>query len=123
MSLFITFPLPSQRVDVSTCAWAGRHPAQGRGVEAWRGDLPALAWLRTEGGMSDGQSPRWRVQGAPGGRGRRRLLGVGPRVAAGLVLHLGHAAPLAQAPVPQQPVCPREVLGGGKREGEREERL
>jgi hypothetical protein len=63
--------------------------------------------------MSDGQPPRRGVQGAPGGRRRRGLLGVGPGVAAGLVLHLGHAAPLAQAPMPQQPVCPREVLGRG----------
>ena len=72
--------------------------------------------------MSDGQPPRRGVQGAPGGRRRRGLLGVGPGVAAGLVLHLGHAAPLAQAPMPQQPVCPREVLDtdrgteGGRRQ-------
>lgn len=67
--------------------------------------------------MSDGQPTGRRVQGAPGGRRRRRLLGVGPGVAARLVLHLGHAATLAQAPVPEQPVCPRKVLVGDKRGG------
>lgn len=62
------------------------------------------------GGMSDRQSA-WRgVQGAPGGGRGRGLLAVRARFAARLVLHLGHAAALAQPPVSQQPVCPREVL-------------
>lgn len=60
--------------------------------------------------MSDGQSARRRVQGAPGGRCRWGLLWIWAWLAARLALYFGYAATLAQPPMPQQPVCPRKVL-------------
>lgn len=67
-------------------------------------------WGCREGGMSDSQPARRRMQGAPGRRCRRGFLWVRARVAAWLVLHFGNVPTLAQSPMPQQPVCPREVL-------------
>lgn len=64
--------------------------------------------------MSDSQPARWRVQGAPGGRRRWGFLWVRPWVTARLVLHFGDVATLAQPPMSQQPVCPREVLQNTK---------
>lgn len=71
-------------------------------------------WRRGEGGMSDSQPARRRMQGAPGRGCRWGFLWVRPWVTARLVLHFGDVATLAQPPMPQQPVCPWEVLQNTK---------
>lgn len=63
-----------------------------------------------EDGMSDRQSTRRWMQGAPGWWCRWGFLGIWAWFATGLVLYFGYAAPLAQPPMSQQSVCARKVL-------------
>lgn len=60
--------------------------------------------------MSDRQSTRRWMQGAPGWGCRWGFLGIWAWFATGLVLYFGYAAPLAQPPMSQQSVCARKVL-------------
>lgn len=90
----------------SVCARMWHHPAQ-RWEEKTLCGSARLRWCcgHGKGGMSDSQTPRRRVQGAPGWGCGWRFLGIRAWFAAGLVLYFGYAATLAQPPMSQQPVC------------------